>query len=319
MTKAVFRPGELALSGIKISLDPPFSSNSIKPVKDEFPELEELDEAMPAFEGPTADDLRREAEAFKAQWAAEKAAMLNSANSEAEIIVTGAKKTAEETIEKTQAELDERKEAAKKEAEAIINAADEKARQFELDSAAKVEESSKAAAAKGFESGRAEGYEAGMAEVKRLIARTQLIMERIQDKRIAIIEQTEQEIVDLALLISRKVVKVISETQRQVVLENIKEALTKIKTKGKVIVKVNLADLETATEHLADFISMVENSGSIEILEDSSVDAGGCYVETDFGDIDARIAVQFAELESKILELSPLKRKPSSYPSNSSN
>jgi flagellar assembly protein FliH len=305
MAKAVFRPGELVQIGTQISLEAPFGSNAIK---DAPPELEEIDEILPTFEGPTADDLRREAEAFKAQWSAEKAALINSAQSEAEIIVTAAKKTAQEEAGKLQAEMETRKTAAEKEAENIVSAAQEKARQIEEDAAGKQEEISQSASAKGFEQGHAGGYESGAAEVKRLIARAQLIVERIQDKRVAVIEQAEQEIIDLALLISRKVVKIVSESQRQVVVENIKDALGKIKTKGKVIVKVNMADLETATENIGEFIKVIENSGVIELHEDTSIDAGGCYVETDFGDIDARISIQFAELESKILELSPVKR-----------
>jgi flagellar assembly protein FliH len=42
-------------------------------------------------------------------------------------------------------------------------------------------------------------------------------------------------------------------------------------------------------------------------VEDTSVDEGGCVIETDFGEIDARIASQLAELEAKILEISPIK------------
>ncbi|MDE6719871.1 MAG: flagellar assembly protein FliH, partial [Treponemataceae bacterium] len=45
----------------------------------------------------------------------------------------------------------------------------------------------------------------------------------------------------------------------------------------------------------------------ITVLEDSSVERGGCIVETDFGAIDARISSQLAELEEKILEISPIK------------
>ena len=111
------------------------------------------------------------------------------------------------------------------------------------------------------------------------------------------------------MLITRKVVKSISETQKNVVIENIREALGKVKSKGKITIKVNLADLELSTAHIEEFTKQLESSGTIEILEDSSIDAGGCVVETDFGAIDARIANQLAELEAKILELSPIKRK----------
>jgi flagellar assembly protein FliH len=43
------------------------------------------------------------------------------------------------------------------------------------------------------------------------------------------------------------------------------------------------------------------------VLEDSSVEKGGCIVETDFGAIDARISSQLSELETKVLEISPIK------------
>ena len=301
MAKAVFRPEELVSLGTAVSLNAPFA------VEENVDEAQ-ADDLLPVFEGPTADDLRREAEAFKARWNLEKESMLNSARSEAEVIVTDAKKTAAEEAERQKTELEVARKTAQARADAIVSDANDRAAQIEAAAAAKLEEAERTAAARGFEQGRKDGYEAGMVEVKRLVARTQLIMERIQDKRLEVIEQAEQEIIDLALLVARKVVKVISENQRQVVVENIKAALGRIKMNGKVTVRVNLADLETVTEHLDEFISLIESSGGIHILEDSSVDSGGCYVETDFGEADARIAVQFAELESKILELSPIKK-----------
>ncbi|MDR1257402.1 MAG: flagellar assembly protein FliH [Spirochaetaceae bacterium] len=304
MTKAVFRPEELVRTGPAVSLEAPFID-----MADEKDESGAAEETMPVYEGPTADDLRREADDFKAKWESEKEAMLNSARAEAEIIVNDAKKTAADENKKFEAELLSRKQAAKAEAESIVNEARTQAARIEAESAAKLAEAVKTASADGLEQGRKDGYEAGMTEVKRLAERAQLIMERIQDKRLEIIEQAEQEIIDLALLVARKVVKIISEGQRQVVIENIKEALGKIKNKGSVTVRVNTGDFETVAEHKAEFIALLESSGDIRILEDSSVDAGGCCIETDFGEIDARIAVQFAELESRILELSPVKAK----------
>jgi flagellar assembly protein FliH len=304
MAKAVFRSEELLRTESAVSLEAPFTGKT-----DAKDETGAADEAESAYDGPTADDLRREADDFRIKWEAEKDAMLNSARAEAEIIANDAKKAAADQNEKLEAELLRRKQAAEAEAAAIVNGARAQAAQIEAGAAAKSSEAVKTAAVDGFEQGRKDGYEAGMTEVKRLAARAQLVMERIQDKRLEIIEQAEQEIIDLALLIARKVVKIISESQRQVVVENIKEALGKIKNKGSVTVKVNTDDLETASAHKDEFIALLESSGSIRILEDSSVDTGGCYVETDFGEIDARIAVQFAELESKILELSPVKTR----------
>ncbi|WP_407426297.1 FliH/SctL family protein, partial [Treponema sp.] len=104
-----------------------------------------------------------------------------------------------------------------------------------------------------------------------------------------------------------KVVKIISENQKSVVMANILQALKKVKGRGVVTIRVNMADVKLTTEHIQDFIRQVENVQGITVLEDSTVDKGGCVVETDFGAIDARIQNQLSELETAILEISPVK------------
>jgi flagellar assembly protein FliH len=90
-------------------------------------------------------------------------------------------------------------------------------------------------------------------------------------------------------------------------MSNVLQALRKVKGRGDVTVRVNLADVKLTTEHTKEFMDAVENIQNISIVEDSTIDRGGCIVETDFGAIDARIASQLAELEQKILEISPIK------------
>jgi flagellar assembly protein FliH len=111
------------------------------------------------------------------------------------------------------------------------------------------------------------------------------------------------------LLIARKVVKVISENQKNVVINNVIQALRKLKSRGEVLIKVNLDDVELTTEHVKDFMRMVDNVQSVTVVEDSTVDRGGCIIETDFGEIDARISSQLQEIEEKINELAPIRTR----------
>jgi flagellar assembly protein FliH len=144
----------------------------------------------------------------------------------------------------------------------------------------------------------------------RLVERIHIIIDRIIEKRGEIIEGTETQVVNLVLLIAKKVIKVISENQKNVVINNVLQGLRrKIKTRGDVIIRVNLDDLQLTTDHTKEFLQLVENVRSISVLEDSSVDKGGAMIETDFGQIDARIASQLHEIEEKILELMPIKNK----------
>jgi flagellar assembly protein FliH len=308
MAKAVFRPEEITLGGGKIILEPPHSFPDLAHLAPAVEDLEEVPEKE-EYSGPTADDLRREADNFKIQWEAEREAMIRSARAEADGIIKEAEEAAFQEVKRKTDEAQSLKRQAQDEAEKIVAEAQQKAGEIENASRSAFEAERKEAEEKGRAAGREAGFADGKAEVERLIQRTQVILERAQDKRGEILAETEQEIIDLVLLISRKVIKVISENQRNVVISNVIQALRKVKGRGNIIIRVNMVDVKLATEHIKDFIQLVEGSKSLQVVEDSSVDPGGCIIETDFGEIDARISSQLAELEAKILEISPIKSK----------
>lgn len=292
----------------KVILEPPGGFTAAVDAEDEIEEIEEAG-AAEEYSGPTADDLRREAEVFKAQWEQEKEALVRSARMEADEIIKEAESAAFAEVKRKTGEAQVVKRAAEDEAEKIVADAAEKARQIETDSLAAFENERKDAEESGRVAGREAGFTEGKEEVARLVGRTQVILERAQDKRAEILAETEQQIIDLVLLISRKVIKVISENQRNVVVSNVAQALRKVKGRGNIIIKVNMLDLKLTTEHKKEFIEMVEGAKSIQVVEDTTVDPGGCVIETDFGEIDARISSQLAELEQKILEISPIKSR----------
>ena len=308
MAKAVFRPGELTVVESKVILEPPGGFPGAASLEDELEEIEEIGGAE-EYTGPTADDLRREAEAFKAQWEQEKEALVRSAKTEADGIIREAESAAFAEVKRKTGEAQSLRRQAEDEAEKIIAEAREKAQMIERDSLAAFENERKEAEERGRIAGREVGFTEGKEEVSRLVQRTQVILERAQDKRAEILAETEQQIIDLVLLISRKVIKIISENQRNVVVSNVVQALRKVKGRGNIIIKVNILDVKLTTEHKKEFIDMVEGAKSVRIVEDTTVDPGGCVIETDFGEIDARISSQLSELEQKILEISPIKSR----------
>jgi flagellar assembly protein FliH len=311
MAKAVFRPTEVTMVGSKVILDPPHTFPGMAHLAPAVEELEEIEEAGNAeeYSGPTADDLMREAEAFKVQWEQEKEAMIRSAKAEADRIIKEAESAAFQEVKRKTDQAQSLKREAEDDSERIVAEAREKAKQIEENALAAFEDERKEAEERGRLAGREAGFTEGKEEVSRLVGRTQTVLERAQDKRAEILAETEQQIIDLVLLISRKVIKVISENQRGVIISNVVQALRKVKDRGNIIIKVNIMDLKLTTEHTKDFIEKVEGVKSLQIVEDSTVDPGGCIIETDFGEIDARISSQLAELEDKILELTPIRSK----------
>lgn len=271
-------------------------------------EVIEIDDSS-SYTGPTIDDLKKEADEFRKNFEAEKQAMLAAAQAEADKIIKDAEKAAFNEVKKQSDDAQVINQKAIDNANSIVSEAEKKAHDILSEAEAKRDEKQKEAYTEGFNAGRESGYKEGEAEVQRLIDRLHLIITKTLDRREAILAETEQQIVDLVLLMTRKVVKVISENQRNVVVSNIVHALRKVKGRGDVTIRVNLVDLALTSEHIKNFLTAAENVNNITVVEDSTVDAGGCIVETDFGAIDARISSQLNELEQKILEISPIKTK----------
>jgi len=295
MAKTVFRPGEAKQTEEKVML-PLF--------KDYSPVEEVEEEVVEEYTGPTADDLRREAEEFKKQWEVEKQKMLTDAQVAADSIVKKAEDTAFDEVKRQSDQAAIIKADAENEAAAIIEKAKNEAAQIIAEAQAERDKQKSDAQKEGFEQGHNEGYDKGVDEVNRLIERMHKILMQRRDE---ILQDTESQIVELVILMARKVIKILSENQKNVIMANTLAALKKVRTRGEVTLRVNLEDVKLTTQHVEEFIQHVENVQGINVLEDSSVEKGGCIVETDFGSIDARISSQLTELENKILEISPLK------------
>lgn len=298
MAKTVFRPNEIKAKPGEVTL---------KLIHDYSP-VEEVEEApVEEYTGPTPDDLRREAEAFKTGWEIEKKRMLEIAQASADDIVKKAEEAAFAEVKRQTDQAQIIKSDAEQAASKIIEDAKLEAERIIQEASVEKENIKATAHQDGYKEGHEQGFMEGQNEVNRLVERVHKIVESVMVRREEILCETEQQIVELVLLMTRKVVKIISENQKTVVLSNVLAALKKIRTRGNITLRVNTEDLKLTTAHVDEFIKRIENVNGISVIEDSSVDKGGCIVETDFGAIDARISSQLAELESKIMEISPVK------------
>ncbi len=301
MAKNVFRPTEVINVTKKVFIEPP------RVIEKEEPKV--VPKTVEEYTGPSIDDVRREAEEFKARWDQEREQKIQEARAEAERIVKDAEAVAFEEVKKKNNQAQKIKQEAEAEAKQLLENAKKEAAELEAEVKERVEKIENQAYEKGYRDGHDKGFAQGKDEMQRLVDRLHMIITKAIDKRNEIIEESETQIINIVLLIAKKVIKVISENQKNVVINNVIQALRKLKSRGDVVIRVNLSDLDLTTEHIKDFMGMVENVKSITVLEDSSVDKGGCIIETDFGQIDARISSQLHEIEENIVELMPIRTK----------
>lgn len=297
MAQSVFRFNQVNAKEGEVVLK--LTKEFAQPVEEELPQ-------EPEYTGPTAEDLRREAEEFKKKWEIDKQEMLARAQAEADKIVKNAEDAAFDQVKKQSDQAAVIKNAAQQEAADIIAKAKTQAQAIIADADGQKEDIFAKANKDGFDKGHEAGFVDGKQEANRLVERIHKMIESVQARRQEILDGTEQQIVDLVLLMTRKVVKIMSENQKSVIISNVVQALKKVKGRGDVTLRVNLADIKLTTEHISDFVDQVENIQNIHIVEDSSVEKGGCIVETDFGAIDARISSQLSQLETQILNIAPI-------------
>jgi flagellar biosynthesis/type III secretory pathway protein FliH len=158
--------------------------------------------------------------------------------------------------------------------------------------------------AEAHKNGHTEGVTAGRTDIEAELAESvtslQGVVDQARAQRQSIIEGAEPELVKLAMTIAERIVHEQISVDPNVVLENVRQALTRLVGREVVTLRVNPADLDIIRAHRES----IANSNDVEhlrVVEDQRVDRGGVVVETDAGTIDAKISTQIREARRTLL------------------
>lgn len=295
----VLKSGQYIIANEKFSIQPPrfFKLQFQEKISEEEKKIKELEAQIKKLE-EEIEKKKRELEEIEEK-------MLEEAREKADRIIEEAERGAFSRVQRSLQEKSQILKEAEEEKNRIINEAKVEAQKIIEEARKEAEKIKEEARERGFQIGRDEGFNIGRMEVEKLIERLRTIASYIVEKRDEIINKSEQQIIELILMLVKKIVKYLSENEERVVIENIKSALNKIKGKTTIIIRVNPDDLDIATKYKEEFLKLLEEGSSIKIFEDVFVDKGGVIIETDMGIIDARISRQLEELEEKIKSIVP--------------
>jgi flagellar assembly protein FliH len=185
-------------------------------------------------------------------------------------------------------------------AESLIHQAESKALELVERARAHIAQMEEDASAAGREQGYAAGKSAAEDELAPVITTMRELIESIRTGRGAAIAAAEPELVRLAMAIAERVIHGELQTNQSVVVENVRQALTRLVSREVVTLRVNPVDLEAIRAH-RDQIVAAGDVEHLRIVEDQRVDRGGVIVETDAGTIDSKIATQLREARRAIL------------------
>ncbi len=154
----------------------------------------------------------------------------------------------------------------------------------------------------GFEDGRNQGLKVGRAESKEAIDRLTEVVDAFLEKQKALVQENEAALVDLAVSVAQRIVGACAEMRREPVLLAVSDCLGYLRDRTRVTVKVNPKDLDLVREHRKDWMEAVEGIGALTVEADPALSRGGCVLETDAGDVDARVEERLAMLNAALLE-----------------
>ena len=150
---------------------------------------------------------------------------------------------------------------------------------------------------KGAEEGQTVGFEQATKKLEPLLDGLQQALMQLGNLRKNAYQIIEQEAVELALAIARKIICREIEVDKEVVVCVARKALSKVEDPGNVKIKMNPADLQFINQTKYKLSEMIGNIDNVTIEPGENIQSGGCVVETDLGEIDARIEKQLQAVE----------------------
>jgi flagellar biosynthesis/type III secretory pathway protein FliH len=150
---------------------------------------------------------------------------------------------------------------------------------------------------KGFNEGEKTGCERAAQKLEPVLDSLRQALLQLQTLRQETYQRIEKEVVELALAIARKVICREIAVDKAVVVCVAREALAKVEGPGKITLKLNPSDLQFINETKYQLSDMIGNIDNITLEPEGSIQSGGCVVETDLGQIDARIEHQLQAVE----------------------
>jgi len=160
--------------------------------------------------------------------------------------------------------------------------------------------------ARAYQAGFAQGEEAGRRlgeqKVESVLKSLRSVIEKMVAQRDALFKASEQELVRLAYLIALKVIHREIQQDPNVVLDVVRAALAKTHQASQITIQVSPTDfrfLEGQSELVRD---LAGNRANVQIEPSSEVGRGGCRIQSEAGEVDARVEGMLEVFRKQIWE-----------------
>jgi flagellar assembly protein FliH len=167
---------------------------------------------------------------------------------------------------------------------------------------------------KGFAQGERDGQALGQKRIETALEPLHILLQEMNRLPEDLQQRLEQEHLRLILAIVRKILHRDSLLPEETIVETLRSAFRFVVDRKKGLIHVHPKDFAYLLAHpdFLPFSMQGEDSAGIKLLADPSVGRGGCFLETNHGDIDAKLDEQLDQIASALWAKIP----PPSIPSD---
>ena len=157
----------------------------------------------------------------------------------------------------------------------------------------------KEAYAKGFKKGERDGVASFHERLDPVIQNFREAVLKLDDACKAPLLNAEEAAARFALAIDEKIIYQEVQMNKEIVLNVVKAALSKVVDHKKIKIRLSASDLMFIKEIDPELLDFYDQFESVTFEEDPSIKSGGCIVETGLGDVAARIEKQLEAIRMK--------------------
>jgi len=208
-------------------------------------------------------------------------------------------------VMETEAMVKDLMEKAAQDARSILDDAREDAEVLRTQAQKEAEEIRIQAQKEGYENGLREAHQEIEADRQMAMEQCRQILEEARRTKVKLLESSTADMARLAIAVAKRVISTEVNTNPQIIISVIREAINLLDQPGNFRVYVNPEEIEPALDSLAreEMSEMEKQDLANALVADARVGTGGCVIESDQGVVDAQLDTRIAKVEQALQDV----------------
>ena len=153
---------------------------------------------------------------------------------------------------------------------------------------------------KGYAQGESDGRAAALKQTEPVLQALRQLLTELEALRRREARHLEKEAVELALAVARKVVGQEIAARPEDVASLVRDGIRRLEHAGVLTIRMNPADLERMSDVPSQLLDGLADPGRVRFEADASISAGGCFIESEAGAVDARVERRFQVVQEAL-------------------